>query len=145
MLFKNELPRDRPTIRNIVRRRTFVHWSAGVRRLVLPIIEVRVWDWPNEKDKKVLSFVGKTNANIILTFSRATSKDRYKRVERLTFLNSLLSKAAQGGPPRTKPTPLLPPFMKDPCPASYSFVGRDPRAFFFSQEVILRINQPTNP
>lgn len=33
--------------------------------------------------------------------------------------------------------------MKDPCPASYSFVGRDPGAFF-SQEVISRINQPTD-
>lgn len=28
---------------------------------------------PNEKDKKALSFVGKINANIILTFSRPTS------------------------------------------------------------------------
>jgi hypothetical protein len=31
---------------------------------------------PNEKEKKALSFVGKIYANIILTFSRPTSKDR---------------------------------------------------------------------
>jgi len=30
----------------------------------------------NDKDNKVLSFVGKTNANIIFTFCRPTSKDR---------------------------------------------------------------------
>lgn len=48
----------------------------------------------------------------------------------MTFFNSLLSKAAQGGPPSPEqgPTPL-----KDPRPASYSFFGRDPRAFFFSR------------
>ena len=65
-------------------------------------------------------------------------------LERVTFLNSLLSKAAQGGPPEQSPTPLFPPLMKDPRLAFYSFVGRDPRAFF-SQEANSRINQPTNP
>ena len=45
---------------------------------VVPIIEVRVWDLAFRmiNKKKVLGFVGKTNANLILTFSLTTSKDR---------------------------------------------------------------------
>lgn len=60
----------------------------------------------------------------------------------LLQLEALLSKAAKSAPLRTKPHPSLPPLMKNPRPVSYSFVGRDPRAFFFS---ISRISQPTNP
>jgi hypothetical protein len=91
------------------------------------------------RKKKVLSFVGKTNANIItylLSLALLLKIDRkgwreFKKVI-LSFLK--LRKAA---PPRTKPHP---PLMKDPRLASYSFVGLDPKAFFSRGDFE---NQPT--
>ena len=113
---------------------------------VVPIIEVRVWDWAFRmiKTKKCLVSLEKpTQISYLLSLALLLKIDRKGWRELLSEILSFL-KLRKATPPEQSPTPLFPPLMKDPRLASYSFVGRNPRAFF-SQEAISRINQPTNP
>lgn len=99
------------------------------------------YEWERKKCK--VSLEKPTQISYLLSLALLLKIDRKGWRE---WLSEILSfpKLRKAAPPEQSPTPLFPPLMKDPRLASYSFVGLDPRSFFF-QEVISRINQPTNP
>ena len=100
---------------------------------VVSIIEVRVWDWAfrMKKTKKCLVSLEKpTQISYWLSLALLLKIDRKGWREWLSTILSFL-KLRKAAPPQNKAHPSFPPLMKDPRLASYSFVGRDPRAFFF--------------
>ena len=95
------------------------HWSQSVGLSLL-----------NEKDKKVLSFIGKPNANIIFTLSRPISKDsgRWWLYEILFFLKLLKVVPPS---PRTKSHPFFPLFNERPSPRFLFICGLGSDGLFY--------------